>query len=95
MYASIIELQFKPGSMQVGLDHVVALRPQLMKINGLNQMISIDRGDDRVTVVVIYDSEAQREAATEQAQAVLAGIAEFVVAPPKRQGFEILVNEKY
>ena len=95
MYASIIELQFKPGSMQAGLDQVVALRPQLVQIDGLNQMISIDRGDDMVTVVVIYDSKAQREAATEQAQTVLAGIAEFVVAPPKRQGFEILLNEKY
>ena len=95
MYASIIELQFKPGSMQAGLAHVVALRPQLVQIAGLNQMISIDRGDGMVTVVVIYDSKAQREAAAEQAQTVLAGLAEFVAAPPKRQGFEVLVNEKY
>lgn len=95
MYASIIELQFKPDSMQAGLDHVVALRPHLEQIDGLNQMISIDRGDDKVTVVVIYDSKAQREAAAEQARAVLAGVAEFVAAPPERQGFEILVNEKY
>jgi hypothetical protein len=95
MYASIIELQFKPGSTQAGLDHAVALRPQLEQIDGLNQMISIDRGDDKITVVVIYDSKAQREAASEQAQAVLAGLAKFVAAPPERQGFEILVNEKY
>lgn len=81
--------------MQAGLDHVVALRPQLVQIDGLNQMISIDRGDGMVTVVVIYDSKAQREAAAEQAQTVLAGLAEFVAAPPKRQGFEVLVNEKY
>ena len=81
--------------MQAGLDHVVALRPQLEQIDGLNQMISIDRGDDKVTVVVIYDSKAQREAAAEQARAVLAGIAEFVAAPPERQGFEILVHAKY
>ena len=95
MYASVIEFHFKPGSIQAAMDHARALRPQLEQVDGLNQIISIDRGGDRGTTIVIYDSKAQREAAADKAQAILAGMAEFLAAPPDRQGFEILMNDKF
>ena len=95
MYASVIEFQFKPGMTEAAIEHVLGLRSRLGQIDGLNQIITIDRGDDRATGVVIYDSEAQREAAAPQAQEVLAGMAEFLAAPPDRQGFEISLNEKF
>lgn len=95
MYASIIELHFKPNLMQEALNYASSLRPKLEQIDGLNQMLSIDRGDDKATVIVVYDSKAQRDAASEQAQEVLAAMAHFVAGPPERQGFEIAMNEKF
>ena len=93
MYASIIELHFKPNVMQEALCYAVSLRPMLEKIDGLNQMLSIDRGDDKATVIVVYDSKDQRDAAAGQAQEVLASMAQFVAEPPERQGYKISINE--
>ena len=95
MYASVIELHFKPNLMQEALNYAASLRPTMKQIDGLNQMLSIDRGDDRATVIVVYDSKEQRDAAAEKAQEVLAGMAQYLDQPPERHGHKITINEQF
>jgi len=95
MYASIIELKFKPNLMQEALNYAASLRPTMEQIDGLNQMLSIDRDDDKATVIVVYDSKQQRDAAAGKAQEVLAAMAQFLDQPPERHGHEITINEKF
>ena len=51
MYASVIEFQFKPGTTEAAIDHARSLRPKFEQIDGLSQVISIDRGDDWATTI--------------------------------------------
>ena len=95
MYASIIELHFKPNLKQEALTFATSLCPIMEQIDGLNQMLSIDRGDDRATIIVVYDTKKQRDAAAEKAQEVLASMARFLDQPPERYGHEIIINEKF
>ena len=95
MYASIIELHFKQNLMQEALNFAVSLRPTMEQIDGLNQLLAIDRGDDRATIIVVYDSKDKRDAAAENAKEVLAAMAQFLCQPPERHGYEITINEKY
>ena len=94
MYASYIQMKFKPGMKQAAMDYAVGLRSQMEQIEGANQILLIDGPGDEALAIAIYDSEAHQEAAAEKAQAVMAGMAEYLAAPPERQGRKILLNEK-
>ena len=94
MFASYIQMKFKPGMKQSAMDYAAGLRNQMEQIDGANQILLIDGEGDEALAIAIYDSKAHQEAAAEKAQAVMAGMAEFLAAVPERQGREILLNEK-
>ena len=94
MYASYIQMKFKPGMKQTAMDYASGLRSQMEQIEGANQLLVIDAVGDEAVAIAIYDSKGHQEAAAEKAQAVMAGMAEFLAEPPERQGREIMLNEK-
>ena len=95
MYASVIELQFKPGKIEEALELARSLRSELAGLDGIKQFITIDRGDDSSLAVVIYGSQAQWEAAAPRAQEILGRMADLVAAPPVRAGGDVYVNEMF
>ena len=64
MFASVIEVQLKPGTFDEAMGIVRAALPELRKVPGLKQLISIDKGNDQSIVIAIYESQAAQEAAT-------------------------------
>ena len=93
MYASYIQMKFKPGMKQSAMDHAAGLRSQMEQIDGAKQILIIDEAGDDALAIAIYDTQTHQEAAAEKAQAVMVGMAEFLAAPPERQGREVMLNE--
>ncbi len=95
MYASVINFQLKPGKTDEATAMAEAMRPELESVPGIRQFIVIDQGDDNGLAVVIYNSQADQEAATPKAQELLGSMAELYAAPPERKGCEVTVNESF
>ncbi len=95
MYASVVEIQLKPGKMDEATAIAREMRPEVGQINGLKQFVAIDHCHDRFLGVVIYESKADQEAATPKARELIDRFADLWVAPPKRMGCEVTVNEVF
>jgi hypothetical protein len=95
MYASIIDIQLKPGTTSQATDITLGAMDEIRAIDGVKQIISIDRGNDQGLVIAIYESQATQEAATPRAQEILGRLGDLYAAPPERQGGEVLVNESF
>ncbi len=95
MYASVVEIQLKPGKMDEATEIVRAMRPDLEQLNGLKQLVVIDHCHDKLLAVVIYEGKADQEAATPKAQELLGRLAEVAAAPPERMGCAVTFNEVF
>ena len=90
MYATVMDIQFKPGNQ----DEAIALTIDLVKeladrVQGLQSFIALDRGDDKSTAIVVYDTKENWEAAAPAAQEILGRIGGFLSAMPERTGCEV------
>ena len=95
MFASVIEIQLKPGALDEVSDIMRAAMPERREISGIKQYISIDKGNDQALVVVIYESRAAQEAATPKAREILGRVIGLAVAHPVRSGCEVNINEQF
>ena len=95
MYTSFIEFQVKPGEMAETTEIAGAMRSDLEQIDGLKQFIVIDKGDDAALALVLYESQAQWEAAGPKAKELLGRLAERYGAAPFRKGCEVTINETF
>ncbi len=95
MYASIVEIQAKPGKTEDLVAAVKAALPELGQVAGIKQLITLDMGNDKGLSVVVYESQADREAAQPIAQEILGRWAHLYAAMPNRQGAEVLINESF
>jgi hypothetical protein len=93
MYATIIEMNYKPGSTEEATALALAMRPDLAGIDGIKQFLIVDKGDDTSLLVAMYDTEAQREAAGPKGQELLGRVAHLFAEAPERLGGPVLVNE--
>ena len=95
MYTSIIEIQIQSGKMDEALEITEAMKPDLAQLDGLRQFIVIDKGNDAILVLAIYDSQAQQEAAGPKAQELLGRMGALCTAAPERKSGDVKVNEHY
>ncbi len=95
MFASVIEIQLKPGTLDEAIGITRAALPEMREIPGIKQLISIDKGNDLGLVIAIYESQAAQEAATSKAQEILGRIAGLAAALPQRLGCEVTINEQF
>ncbi len=95
MYASIVEIQAKPGKTEDLVAAVKAVLPELGQITGLKQFITLDMGNDKGLSIAVYESQADREAATPKVQEILGRWADLYAATPNRQGAEVRINESF
>lgn len=93
MFASVIEVQLKPGTFNEAMDITRAALPEMKEIPGLTQIISIDKGNDQGLVIAIYESQGAQEAATPKAPEVLGRIAGLAAGAPVRAGCDVTINE--
>ena len=92
MYASYIEMQLKPGKMAEAMEMMKQLEAEFGRIDGLKQFIIVDRGNDRSTVLALYESAEEQEAATPKSAEVVSRFMDVIAAPPERQQVEVPIN---
>ena len=95
MHASITEIKFKPGKSKEAIDVGRSRRPDLEQVDGLKQIIIVDRGDDTWLIVGMYESQAQQEAAGASLQETLERWGDMVEVTPTRTGGAVFSNEAY
>ena len=95
MFASVLEIQLKPGTLDEAVNIARAALPGMREIPGLKQFIVIDKCNDQGLVIAIYESQAAQEAATPKAKEILGRIAGLAAAPPQRMGCEVNINEQF
>ena len=92
MYASYIEMQLKPGKMAEAVEMIERVESELQFVGGLKQFIVVDRGNDSSTLVALYDTAEDQEAAGPKAAELLGRLADLMAAPPDRKQVEVPIN---
>jgi|TARA_B110000014_G_scaffold238576_1_gene205310 hypothetical protein len=91
MYASYIEMQLKPGKMADAIEMAKQMEADLGQM-GMKQFIIVDRGNDSSTLVALYDTAEDQEAAGPKAAELLGRLADLMAAPPDRKQVEVPIN---
>ena len=91
MYASYIEMQLKPGTMADAIEMARQMEADLGQM-GMKQFIIVDRGNDSSTLVALYDTAEDQEAAGPKAAELLGRLADLMAAPPDRKQVEVPIN---
>ena len=91
MYASYIEMQLKPGKMVEAIQMTKQMEADLGQM-GMKQFIIVDRGNDSSTLVALYDTAEDQEAAGPKAVELLGRLEDLMAAPPDRTQVEVPIN---
>ena len=91
MYASYIEVQFKPGKTAEVMEMARQMKSELGQM-GMKQFIVADKGDDSSTLLALYDTAEDQEAAGPKAAELLGRLADLFAAPPERKQVEVPIN---
>ena len=91
MYASYIEFQYKPEKTAEAIEMTKQMEADLGQM-GMKQFIIVDKGDDSSTLVALYDTAEDQEAAGPKAAELLGRLAIFMAGPPERKQVEVPIN---
>ena len=81
----ITGISFDPIKKDELFDQVDSQRDQIKAVNGLQLVHVIDIDEGQSVIIARYDSEESAVAATETVQGILAGMGQFMTAPPNRR----------
>ena len=95
MYASYIEMQLKPGKMAEAMEMMKQLEAELGRIDGLKQFIIVDRGNDSSTVLALYNTAEDQEAAGPKSAEIVSRFMDVIAAPPDRKQVEVPINFRF
>ena len=82
----ITEISFDPSKKDELFACVDTQRDKIKDVNGLQLVHVIDIDEGQSVIIARYDSEESAVAATETVQGILAGMGQFMTAPPNRRG---------
>ena len=92
MYASYIEMQLKPGKMAEAMERMKEVEAELGQVDGLKQFIIVDRGNDSSTVLALYDTAEDQQAAGPKSAEIVSRFMDVIAAPPDRKQVEVPIN---
>ena len=92
MYASYIEMQLKPGKMAEAVEIMRQVEAELRQVDGLKQFIIVDRENDSSTVLALYDTAEDQEAAGPKSAEIVSRLKDIIAAPPDRKKVEVPIN---
>ena len=84
-------MQIKPGNMAEAIKMTKQMEADL-GLMGIKQFIIVDKGDDSSTLVALYDTAEDQEAAGPKAAELLGRLAVFMAGPPERKQVEVPIN---
>ena len=91
MYASYIEMQLKPGKMAEAIEMTKQMEPDLGQM-GMKQFIFVDKGNDSSTLVALYDTAEDQEAAGPKSGEIVSRFMDVIAAPPDRKQVKVPIN---
>ena len=91
MYASYIEMQLKPGKTAEAMEMAKQMEADLRQM-GMKQIIIADKGDDSSTLLALYNTAEDQEAAGPKAAELIGRLADLFAAPPDRKQVEVPIN---
>ena len=91
MYASYIDMQIKPGKTADAMEMARQMEAELGQL-GMKQFIITDKGNDSSTLLALYDTAEEQEAAGPKAAELLGRLADLFAAPPERRQVEVPIN---
>jgi len=95
MYASYAEMQLKPGKMAEAVERLKEVEAELGQVDGLKQFIIVDRGNDSSTVLALYDTAEDQEAAGPKSAEIVSRLMDVIAAPPDRKQVEVPINFRF
>ena len=95
MYISISNFKIRPEKYDEMIKFAESIVPELGQVNGLRHFYTVRTGEDSALAHAIYDSKEAAENATPKIQEIFSRMAEFVTAPPERNVYELIINEKF
>ena len=84
-------MQLKPGKMAEAIEMTKQMEADLGQMV-MKQFIIVDRGNDSSTLVALYDTAEDQEAAGPKAAELLGRLAVFMAGPPERKQVEVPIN---
>ncbi|MBS1256442.1 MAG: hypothetical protein MAG581_02265 [Deltaproteobacteria bacterium] len=82
----VTDVNFDPEREDEFYAYADGLRDQLKAVDGLQLVHVIDVDKGQSVFIARYDNEESAVAANETIQGILAGMGEFMTAPPNRRG---------
>lgn len=95
MYISITNFKIRPEKYDEMIEFANSLIPELRQVDGLRHFYTVRTGEDSALAHAVYDSKEAAENATPKIQEIFSRMAEFVTAPPERNVYELIINEKF
>ena len=84
-------MRFKPGKTAEAMEMARQMKSELGQM-GMKQFIVADKGDDSSTLLALYDTAEDQEAAGPKAAELLGRLADLFAAPPERKQVEVPIN---
>ncbi|MEE8435111.1 MAG: hypothetical protein V3S64_10030 [bacterium] len=95
MHISISNFKIRPEKYDEMIKFAESIIPELRQVNGLRHFYTVRTGEDSALAHAIYDSKEAAENATAKIQEIFSRMVEFVTAPPERNVYELIINEKF
>lgn len=92
MFARVTQYKMKPDSMADATKLVDSLRGQIMALPGLKQFINVAKPDGSGYAISLSESEAVANGNAARVAEIWGAFGKHLEAPPKLDGYEILVN---
>lgn len=96
MYATVIEIDMKPDSKDEAIEKSGELMDEFSsKVEGIRGFMLLDRGDNKATAIVVYESKENWEAATSASAEILGQLAPYMAGVPERTGCEVMLAKRF
>jgi len=82
----ITDVNFDPSRNDEFYAYADSLRDRLKAVNGLKFVHVIEVDEGQSVIIARYDGEESAVSANETIQGILAGMGQFMTAPPNRRG---------
>ncbi|MFU1477423.1 hypothetical protein ACM25N_06830 [Roseovarius sp. C7] len=92
MYARVTPYQMKPGSRAAATKKLESLKERILGMEGMHSFTNVMNDEEAGYIVALVESRELSEANAETVKGLWGEFAEYLVAPPKAQGYDVIVD---
>ncbi|MBU2998208.1 MULTISPECIES: hypothetical protein [Roseovarius] len=92
MYARVTPYQMKPGSRGAATKKLETLKERILGMKGMHSFTNVMNDDHAGYIIALVESRALSEANAETVKSLWGEFAEYLVEPPKPQGYDVIVD---